>query len=116
MECLSQILARSVRLVPDRPFIIADRQSLTYAEFGAGTAQLASNKFLKGTEAGKAMRDNAWFVGFAPRQSPEIVVVALFESGEHGDRAAPIVRDVIKSYFDKKARKQEPPRPQLAMK
>ena len=26
----------------------------------------------------------------------------LFESGEHGNLAAPIVRDVIKAYFDKK--------------
>ncbi len=50
------------------------------------------------------MKDNAWFVGFAPWHSPEIVVVALFENGEHGYLAAPIVRDVIKAYFDKKAR------------
>jgi penicillin-binding protein 2 len=69
-----------------------------------GTAQLASNQMLKGSALGRSMKDNAWFVGFAPRQSPEIVVVALFESGEHGNLAAPIVRDVIKAYFDKKAR------------
>ena len=50
------------------------------------------------------MKDNAWFVGFAPRPAPEIVVVALFEHGEHGQLAAPIVRDVLKAYFDKKAR------------
>ena len=29
---------------------------------------------------------------------------ALFEGGEHGNLAAPIVRDVIKAYFDKKVR------------
>jgi penicillin-binding protein 2 len=71
-----------------------------------GTAQLASNDFLKGTAAGHAqnMKDNAWFVGFAPRSAPEIVVVALFEHGEHGQLAAPIVRDVLKAYFDKKDR------------
>jgi penicillin-binding protein 2 len=69
-----------------------------------GTAQLASNKVLKNTKLGQTMKDNAWFVGFAPRQSPEIVVVALFEGGEHGNLAGPIVRDVIKSYFDKKSR------------
>jgi penicillin-binding protein 2 len=68
-----------------------------------GTAQLASNEFLN-SSAGRAMKDNAWFVGFAPRQAPEIVVVALFEGGEHGNLAAPIVRDVIKAHFDKKAR------------
>jgi penicillin-binding protein 2 len=69
-----------------------------------GTAQLASNEVLKGA-AGRHMKDNAWFVGFAPRDSPELVVVALFESGEHGNLAAPIVRDVIKAYFDKRVRK-----------
>lgn len=68
-----------------------------------GTAQLASNQFLKGNMR-RDMRDNAWFVGFAPRQNPEIVVAALFEHGEHGNLAAPIVRDVLKAYFDKKAR------------
>jgi penicillin-binding protein 2 len=71
-----------------------------------GTAQLASNEVLKGTALGKTMKDNAWFVGFAPRQSPEIVVVALLEAGLHGDMAAPPVRDVIQAYFDKKARRE----------
>ncbi len=69
-----------------------------------GTAQLASNDFLKGGGAGKDMKDNAWFVGFAPRDNPEIVAVALFEHGGHGQFAAAIVRDVIKAYFDKKER------------
>jgi penicillin-binding protein 2 len=72
-----------------------------------GTAQLASNQLLKGTKLGESMKDNAWFVGFAPEEAPEIVVVALFENGEHGDRAAPIVRDVLKAYFDKKARQSQ---------
>ena len=69
-----------------------------------GTAQLASNAVLRNTKLGETLKDNAWFVGFAPRENPEIVVAALFEGGEHGHLAAPIVRDVIKSYFDKKAR------------
>jgi penicillin-binding protein 2 len=72
-----------------------------------GTAQLASNDLLKNTKLGRTMKDNAWFVGFAPRHDPEIVVVALFESGEHGNWAAPIVRDVVKAYFDKKTRLQQ---------
>lgn len=71
-----------------------------------GTSQLASNDVLKGTALGKTMKDNAWFVGFAPRQNPEIVVVALFEGGLHGNLAGPIVRDVVKSYMDKKQRIQ----------
>jgi penicillin-binding protein 2 len=70
-----------------------------------GSAQLASNEYMKGAGAHAArLKDNAWFEGFAPCDAPEIVVVALFEHGEHGQFAAPIVRDVIKAYFDKKAR------------
>lgn len=76
-----------------------------------GTAQLASNEFLKGKK-GKEFEDNAWFVGFAPRQAPEIVIVALFEHGGHGQFAAPIVRDVMKAYFDKKARLAAARRPE----
>ncbi len=67
-----------------------------------GSAQLTSNDYAK--SHGSKIKDNAWFVGFAPRKDPEIVVVALFEGGEHGQLAAPIARDVIKAYFDKKAR------------
>ncbi|MEO8027125.1 MAG: penicillin-binding protein 2 [Bryobacteraceae bacterium] len=78
-----------------------------------GSAQRASNELIKtmkanGLTPGEELKDNAWFVGFAPRQNPEIVVVALFEAGVHGNFAAPIVRDVIKSYFDKKARQAAP--------
>jgi penicillin-binding protein 2 len=69
-----------------------------------GSAQLASNQFLKSAGHGRTLRDNSWFVGFAPRQ-PEIVVAALYENGEHGYLSAPVVRDVIKAYFDKKARR-----------
>ncbi len=69
-----------------------------------GSAQLASNQALQGTKLGQVLKDNAWFVGFAPCESPEIVVAVLYESGEHGYLAAPVVRDVIKAYFDKKAR------------
>jgi penicillin-binding protein 2 len=71
-----------------------------------GTAQLASMDYVKSNagDASKDMRDNAWFVGFAPRVDPEIVVVAMVEHGVHGANEAPIVRDVIKAYFDKKTR------------
>ncbi|TKT75719.1 AMP-binding protein [Aquamicrobium sp. LC103] len=42
MEILNQILARNVRLLPERPFIITDSKTLTYAEFGERTARLAN--------------------------------------------------------------------------
>jgi penicillin-binding protein 2 len=79
-----------------------------------GSAQLVSNSAIKaGFKVAEDMKDNAWFVGFAPRDNPEIVVAALFENGVHGQLAAPIVRDVLKAYFDKKARLAQP-QPQIA--
>lgn len=66
-----------------------------------GSAQRVSNDY-----TGVKPKDNAWFVAFAPCEAPEIVVATLFEEGVHGQLAAPIARDVIKAYFDKKARQQ----------
>ena len=69
-----------------------------------GTAQVASSDLTKGAKLKSAMANNAWFVGFAPMDAPEIVVAALFENGEESYNTVPIVRDVLKAYFDKKAR------------
>jgi penicillin-binding protein 2 len=75
-----------------------------------GTAQRISLELAKsGKAAGDLAKENGWFVGFAPRENPEIVVVALYEASTHGYAAAPIVRDVIKAYFDKKTRLQAAP-------
>jgi len=74
-----------------------------------GSAQVMSNneRGKIGKAAGKG-KDNAWFVGFAPRRDPEIVVSVLVEGGEHGNlAAAPIARDIVKAYYDKKNKKLE---------
>jgi penicillin-binding protein 2 len=81
-----------------------------------GTAQTVSLEGARSArQGGVALKDNGWFVGLAPRRNPEIVVAVLYEGGEHGSLAAPLARDVIKAYFDKKKgilpalpQKQEP--------
>ncbi len=72
-----------------------------------GTAQVASTELTKGAKLKQALANHAWFVGFAPEDSPEIVVAALYENGEESYNAVPIVRDVLKAYFDKKTRQSE---------
>lgn len=69
-----------------------------------GTAQVASTEKTKGAKLRSLLANNAWFVGYAPMDRPEIAVVALYENGVESYNAVPIVRDVIKAYFDKKAR------------
>jgi penicillin-binding protein 2 len=70
-----------------------------------GTAQVASADYER---AHKDVKDNAWFVAYAPCDKPEIVVSVLWEnSGVQGAIAAPTARDVLKAYFDKKIRVAE---------
>ena len=42
---------------------------------------------------------NAWFVGFAPYDNPEIAVVVLIENGGTGSYAAYGAREIIAQYF-----------------
>ncbi|HUA82320.1 MAG TPA: penicillin-binding protein 2 [Bryobacteraceae bacterium] len=81
-----------------------------------GSAQRVSNELAKSGKVGAELsKDNAWFVAFAPCENPEIVVVSLWENAVHGNYAAPIARDVIKAYFDKKARLAMPKPGQMAL-
>jgi penicillin-binding protein 2 len=70
----------------------------------SGTAQVIGYATRERLGKQKKFEDNAWFVGYAPRRNPEIVVAVLVqESGQHGGTASgPVVRDIIKAYYDKK--------------
>ena len=73
-----------------------------------GSAQVISGEGLKRAGRQHQFKDNAWFVGYAPRRHPEIVVSVLVQEGEHGaSAAAPIARDVIKAYYDKKSQRNQ---------
>jgi penicillin-binding protein 2 len=75
----------------------------------SGTAQVMSYEAGSriGGKAGK--ETNGWFVGYAPRRDPEIVVAAVIQgSTEHGGTTAgPVVRDIVKAYYDKKGGQRE---------
>lgn len=63
-----------------------------------GTAQVVSVD-LQHSAGKQEYRNNAWFVGFSPSTNPGIVVSVLLMQGEHSSAAAPIVRDVIRDYY-----------------
>jgi penicillin-binding protein 2 len=72
----------------------------------SGTAQIINYDLRSRLGKVKQFKDNSWFVGYAPRRNPEIVVAVLVQAGGHGsEAAAPVVRDIIKAYYDKKAKK-----------
>jgi penicillin-binding protein 2 len=75
----------------------------------SGTAQMMSYSAASRLGLGKGKNDG-WFVGFAPRRNPEIVVAAVVEdTSEHGGVASgPVVRDIVKAYYDKKNKKTLP--------
>jgi len=75
----------------------------------SGTAQVIGYDTRNRLGKQKKFEDNAWFVGYAPRRDPEIAVAVLVqESGQHGGEAAgPVVRDIVKAYYDKKNRKTQ---------
>jgi penicillin-binding protein 2 len=77
----------------------------------SGTAQVIGYSTRDRLGKQKKFEDNAWFVGYAPRRNPEIVVAVLVqESGQHGGTASgPVVRDIIKAYYDKKAKSTQVP-------
>lgn len=68
-----------------------------------GTAQVTghfSSKLPDEADIPYKFRDHAWFFGFSPVDSPELLVAVVVEHGGHGGSiAAPIARDVIKGYY-----------------
>ncbi len=52
-------------------------------------------------------KENAWFVGYAPRRNPEIAVAVLVQGGGHGGSIAPIAADIVKAYYAKKLEHQQ---------
>jgi penicillin-binding protein 2 len=70
-----------------------------------GTAQVISNEGAKAAR-GKTdldLRDNGWFVFFAPRDNPQIAGAVMVEHGGHGGvTAAPIARHVLDTFFAKR--------------
>ena len=74
----------------------------------SGTAQMMSFSAASRLGLGKG-RNDGWFVGFAPRRDPEIVVAAVVQdTTEHGGVVAgPVVRDIVKAYYDKKEKKNQ---------
>ena len=75
-----------------------------------GTAQLIGNEAKKATQGKTDMdlRDNGFFVFFAPRDNPEISGIIFAEHGLHGSNAALIAHHVIETYFAKKDGKPLP--------
>ena len=70
-----------------------------------GTSQVVSlGKEGKGKNKRKT-QDHAWFVSFAPVENSQIAVAVIIEHGGHGGKtAAPVAREVMREFFQLKAK------------
>jgi penicillin-binding protein 2 len=77
-----------------------------------GSAQVISNAGrLAAARSGKDLRDNGWFVFFAPRDHPTIAGVVFLEHGIHGGNAARVAHHILETYFAKQDGKPLPAPP-----
>jgi penicillin-binding protein 2 len=77
-----------------------------------GTAQVISNEGrIAAGRTGKDLRDNGWFVFFAPRDNPQIAGVIFLEHGMHGPNAASVAHHVLDTFFAKREGRALPPAP-----
>src|SRR5262249_38815045 len=69
-----------------------------------GTVQVIGNENKKELQKDdRLLEDHSWFVGFANRAAPEIAVVVFLEhGGKGGIAAAPLAREIFRTYFDRK--------------
>jgi penicillin-binding protein 2 len=74
-----------------------------------GTVQVIGNEKKKEIQRDLSdLEDHSWFAGFANRDNPEIAVVAFIEhGGKGGIAAAPIAREIFKTYYAKKSHAPE---------
>ena len=76
-----------------------------------GTSQVISNEGRAASKSSKDLRDNGWFVFFAPRDTPRIAGVVFLEHGMHGPNAASVAHHILDTFFAKQDGRPLPPPP-----
>ena len=83
--------------------VLEGMRAVTEGESGTARSVFADFDISVGGKTGSAETSsgdvNAWFVGFAPFEDPEIAVVIIVENGGHGYYTAEVVREIIAEYF-----------------
>lgn len=105
-EHIQQIVAGLERTVADTDIGTGTLAAVSYGRIAGktGTAQVRDIERARFSDKVKDFRDrdHAWFAGFAPVESPRIVVVVFLEHGGTGGKeAAPVARQVIEGYHQR---------------
>jgi len=77
-----------------------------------GSSQVISNTGrIAAGRTTKDLRDNGWFVFFAPRDNPQVAGVVFLEHGIHGGNAAAVAHHILDTFFAKKEGRPLPAAP-----
>ncbi len=83
--------------------VLQGMRAVTEGEGGTARSVFSDFNISVGGKTGSAETTsgdvNAWFVGFAPFEKPEIAVIIIVENGGHGYYTAEVVREIIAEYF-----------------
>ncbi len=81
-----------------------------------GSSQIisAQGRARAADKAARNLRDNGWFVFFAPKEEPKIAGVVFLEHGIHGGNAARVAHHILETFFAKQDGKPLPPPPTSA--
>ena len=82
--------------------VLKGMESVTQDSSGTAYVRFKDFNISVGGKTGSAETTNgvnAWFVGFAPFENPEIAIVVMVENGGHGNYTAEVVRDIMEEYF-----------------
>ncbi len=82
--------------------VLAGMESVTQDSSGTAYVRFSDFEISVGGKTGSAEvgdKVNAWFVGFAPFENPEIAIVVIVENGGHGNYTAEVVREIMEEYF-----------------
>lgn len=82
--------------------VLEGMRSVTTETGGTAYATFKNFEIEVGGKTGSAEagdQTNAWFVGFAPYEQPEIAIVVLVEDGKHGSNTAGVAKRILEAYF-----------------
>jgi penicillin-binding protein 2 len=81
-----------------------------------GSSQIisAQGRARAADKTARSLRDNGWFVFFAPKEDPKIAGVVFLEHGIHGGNAARVAHHILETFFAKQDGKPLPPPPTSA--
>ncbi len=96
-------LARKIDVSRSAPILVKGmRDAVSYGT--ATKAAVAGHEIMGKTGTGALLgapwATHAWFLGFAPAESPEIAVIVFLSRGMGGEDAAPVAREVFRAYFE----------------